>query len=182
MRGPRSRPSEELGSRPSEGPLREGGRGRARARARPMKGSIAIQPKKGSIARAIYSIYDSSTRPQTISLLAIIHMIIYDRGLSLYYLSICLYLSISLSLYLSISLSLYLSISLSLYLSISQEAPRTPRRLPEGSQEAPRRHPGGSQGTKGSKRLLREGRFILYWFLLPFLTKFLSFVTFTRGF
>ena len=134
--------------------------------------------------------YDPSTRPQTISLLAIIHMIIYDRGLSLYYLSTCLYLSISLSLYLSISLSLYLSISLSLYLSISlslylsisQEAPRTPRRLPEGSQEAPRRLPRGSQGNQGSKRPLREGRVILYWFLLSFLQKFLSFVTFTRGF
>ena len=92
-------------------------------------------------------------------------MIIYDRGLSLYYLSICLYLSISLSLYLSISLSLYLSVSLSLYEAPrrhprgsqeakrlprgSQGAPRTPpeapRRLPAGSQKAPRRLPGGSQ-------------------------------------
>ena len=57
-----------------------------------------------------------------------------------------------------------------------------PQRFPGGPQEAPRRLPGGSQGNQGSKRPLREGRAILYWFLLPFLTKLRSFVTFTRGF
>ena len=115
-------------------------------------------------------------------------------------------------LYLSISLSLYLSISLSLYVSRrhpegTQEAPRrfprgqeapkrlprdsqdspggsqkAPRTLPEGSQEAPRRHPGGSQGNQGSKRPLREGRAIVYAFLLCFMQKLRSFVTFTSVF
>ena len=63
--------------------------------------------------------YDPSTRPPNTFWLAIIHMITSGRGLSLYYLSICLYLSISLSLYPSISPSLYLSLSFYLYISPS---------------------------------------------------------------
>ena len=59
----------------------------------------------------------------------------------------------------------------------SQEAPKrlpggspeAPRKLPRGSQEAPRRLPGGSHGNQGSKRHLRQGRVIWYWFLQPFL-------------
>ena len=113
-------------------------------------------------------------------------------SLSLYLsISLSLYLSISLSLYLSISLSLYLSISLYLYLSISlsrgsqeapNELPELTGKLPEGSQKAPRKLQGGSQGQQGSKRPLREGRAIVYAFLHAFIQKFLSFVTFTRGF
>ena len=122
-------------------------------------------------------------------------------ALSLLYLfsiSLSLYISIFLSLYLYISLCDYLSISLSRYLSISlslyeaprrlprvQEAPKglpgLPRRLPEGSQEAPRRLPGGSQGNQGSRRPLREGRAIVCAFLLRFMQKWRSFVTFTKG-
>ena len=64
----------------------------------------------------------------------------------------------------------------------SQEAPRIPRRLPEASQEAPRRLPGGSQGRQSSKNQPREGRAIVYAFLQWFMQKFISFVTFTRGF
>ena len=45
-----------------------------------------------------------------------------------------------------------------------------------------RGEPEGSQGNQGSKRPLREGRVILYWFLPAFMQKFLSLITFTRGF
>ena len=63
----------------------------------------------------------------------------------------------------------------------SQEAPRTPRRLPEGSQEAPRRHPGGSRGNQASKRPLRESRAILYQFFTAFLTKAVFLYHFYEG-